>query len=110
MNLECGEIVLIEVPFHQAGGAKIRPAVVILDSADEDFLGAPITSRSRTGTYEISIVHWQSAGLNAPSTARIHKVAVLPKMAIKRRIGTLTLDDLAELQAGLCREFCPPST
>jgi mRNA-degrading endonuclease toxin of MazEF toxin-antitoxin module len=61
MNLLRGEIVLVEIPYHQEQGAKVRPAVVI-DTGDEDFLAAPVTSRVRDGTYEIAIEAWQAAG------------------------------------------------
>ena len=108
MNLTRGEIVLIEVPFHQAQGAKIRPAVVALDTGDEDCIVAPITSRARSGEHEFSITSWQAAGLNTSSNVRIHKVAVIPKAAVKRRIGALTPEDLNAVQVILCRVFCAP--
>jgi hypothetical protein len=33
--------------FHQSAGAKVRPALVLLDTGDEDFVAAPITSQAR---------------------------------------------------------------
>src|ERR1035438_9329312 len=48
MDLVPGDVVLVEVRFHQAPGAKVRPTVVVLDSGDEDFVGAPITTRVRS--------------------------------------------------------------
>ncbi|MGA2772454.1 MAG: hypothetical protein ABSG26_16700 [Bryobacteraceae bacterium] len=47
MTLRPGEVVLIRIEFHQTSGAKLRPAVILLDSADEDFVAAPITSHLR---------------------------------------------------------------
>jgi hypothetical protein len=35
MDLHPGDIILIEVQFHQTQGAKVRPAIVVLDSGDE---------------------------------------------------------------------------
>jgi hypothetical protein len=32
MDLHPGDIILIEVQFHQTQGAKVRPAIVVLDS------------------------------------------------------------------------------
>ena len=43
MTLRLGEVVLIRMQFHQAPGAKVRPAVVLLDPGDDDFVAAPIT-------------------------------------------------------------------
>ena len=40
MDLHPGDVILIEVQFHQTHGAKVRPALVVLDSGDEDFVAA----------------------------------------------------------------------
>ena len=48
MMLRLDEIILIRIAFHQTPGGKVRPTVVLLDSGDEDFVAAPITSRPRT--------------------------------------------------------------
>ena len=77
MALRFGEIVLIEVQFHQTQGSKIRPATVVLDSGDEDFVAAPVTSRPSATEFDLVLVDWRSAGLNVPSTVRLHKIAVL---------------------------------
>jgi len=53
--LRHGELVLVRVIFHQATGAKIRPGIVLLDSGDDDFVAAPITSQVRTSPYELEI-------------------------------------------------------
>ena len=47
MTLQFRDVVLSRLPFHQTGGSKIRPAVVLLDVGDDDFLMAPVTSRMR---------------------------------------------------------------
>jgi mRNA-degrading endonuclease toxin of MazEF toxin-antitoxin module len=107
MNLRRGDIVLVQIPFHQSEGMKTRPAVVVLDCGDEDFVAAPITSRSRQGDLELALADWHAAGLNAPSFARIHKLAVLSKASVRRVIGNLAVTDLAHLQAVLCRAYCP---
>jgi hypothetical protein len=33
--------------FHHTAGAKVRPALVLLDMGDDDFVAAPITSHAR---------------------------------------------------------------
>jgi len=68
---------------------------------------------SRGEVVPIKIPFQQAQGAkirNARSTARVHKLAVLPKDAIKRRIGVLTPDHFAGLGSVLCRAFCPLST
>ena len=45
MNLQAGDLVLIRIEFPQAAGGKVRPAVVVLDDGDDDFVAVPVTSR-----------------------------------------------------------------
>jgi mRNA interferase MazF len=106
MALRLGDIVLIEVRFHQADASKVRPAAVVLDTGDDDFVAAPITSRPGVAEFDMALRDWRSAGLNVASTMRLHKVAVLSKANIRRTIGRLTASDLASVQAKLCRAFC----
>src|SRR5579871_2199754 len=49
MDLVHGDIVLIDIRFHQAEGSKIRPVVVVLDSGDQDFVAIPVTPRKQSG-------------------------------------------------------------
>jgi mRNA interferase MazF len=84
-----GEILLIRIGFHQTPGGKLRPALVLLDSGDDDFVAAPITSRPRTSDFDVPIQRWREAGLNAASTIRVHKLTVLAKDEVVRRLGQL---------------------
>jgi mRNA interferase MazF len=106
MALRFGDIVLIEIDFHQMQGSKVRPAAVVLDSGDDDFVAVTITSRFGGAEFDLALQDWRSAGLNVPSAVRIHKIAVLSKANIRRIIGTLAEADVASVQARLCRAFC----
>jgi mRNA interferase MazF len=57
---------LIRIDFHQTPGGKLRPAVVLLDAGDDDFVAAPITSRSRVSDFDVLVHGWREAGLNKP--------------------------------------------
>ena len=83
----------------------MRPAVVLLDASDDDFVAAPITSRQRVSSFDIPIHHWREAGLNTASTIRVHKPAVLAKDEIVRRLGELVEADRAALIKALRRAF-----
>lgn len=107
MNLRAGDLVLIRLPFPQAPGSKVRPAVVVLDDGDDDFVGAPTTSRAGRSEFDLPIVDWQAAGLNVRSVARLHKVATLYKNDILRAVGQLSALDIARLADALCRAYCP---
>jgi mRNA interferase MazF len=78
----------------------------VLDAGDEDFVAAPITSRPGRAEFDLPLQDWRSAGLNVPSTVRIHKVAVLSKANVRRTVGRLTASDLASVQGKLCQAFC----
>jgi mRNA-degrading endonuclease toxin of MazEF toxin-antitoxin module len=105
MPLQPGDIVLIRIEFHQRPGGKLRPAVILLDSADEDFVAAPITSHSRVSDFDVPIHQWHEAGLNTPSTIRAHKLTVLAKDGIVRRLGELGGPDRTALREVLRRTF-----
>jgi len=79
--------------FHQTAGGKVRPAIVLLDTGDDDFVAAPVTSRPRLSEYDLPIKEWKTAGLNVPSFLRVHKLTVLPKSGIARQLGSLAERD-----------------
>jgi mRNA-degrading endonuclease toxin of MazEF toxin-antitoxin module len=107
MNLRAGDLVLIRIPFPQGTGSKVRPAVVVFDEGDDDFVAAPVTSRAGRSQFDLTITDWHAAGLNVPSVARIHKLATLHKSDLIRTIGRLSPTDLEPLLAGLCHAYCP---
>jgi mRNA-degrading endonuclease toxin of MazEF toxin-antitoxin module len=79
--------------------------VVLLDSGDDDFVAAPITSRPRTSDFDVAIQRCREAGLNTASTIRAHKLTVLTKDEVVRRLGELTESDLVALRAVLRNAF-----
>lgn len=107
MTLQLGEVVLIRVQFHQAAGAKVRPAVVLLDAGDDDFVAAPVTSRPRQSEFDLVIKDWRAAGFNVASAVRVHKLTVLAKSEIVRTLRSLSDPDRDALTQLLCRAFCP---
>lgn len=74
-----GEILLLAFPFADATGVKRRPALVLLDSGDEDIVVARVTSQIAQTSFDVEIVAWQEAGLLLPSVVRVHKLATLEK-------------------------------
>ncbi|MCX6594783.1 MAG: type II toxin-antitoxin system PemK/MazF family toxin [Acidobacteria bacterium] len=106
MKLQTAEVVLIRMQFHQSPGSKVRPALVLLDPGDEDFIAAPITSQARTSDFDLALTDWPAAGLNVPSTVRVHKLSVLAKADIARRLGRCSVADREAVLNLLCRVFC----
>lgn len=105
MRLQAGEVILIRMEFHAAAGGKVRPAVVLLDAGDDDFVAAPITSQPRNSEFDLPIQQWRAAGLNVGSTIRVHKLTVLAKGEIVRRLGALAGPDREALISLLRRAF-----
>jgi mRNA interferase MazF len=89
-SYQAGDLVLVDFPFTVSGPGKPRPALVILDTGDADVLLARVTTQPRTTAFEVVLSGWQQAGLLAPSTARLHKMATLAKSRVLRRLGTLS--------------------
>jgi mRNA-degrading endonuclease toxin of MazEF toxin-antitoxin module len=81
----------------------VRPASVLLESADDDFVAAPITSSRRVSGFDVPILQWREAGLNTASTIRVHKLTVLAKDEIVRRLGELADADRIALSEVLRR-------
>ncbi len=93
-----GEIVLLSFPFANAVGTKRRPALVLLDTGDEDIVVGRLTSQVARGPFDVELVEWKQAGLLVPSIVRVHKVATLEKRLVERRLGTLTAGDWARVR------------
>jgi mRNA interferase MazF len=70
MQYERGDLVLIAFPFSSTTETKQRPALVLLDTGDEDILVARVTTQSNTTPFDVTIRDWKAAGLLAPSTIR----------------------------------------
>jgi mRNA interferase MazF len=87
-----GEIVL--VLFLQSDGErKKRPALVILDTGDDDIVLAPITTKERKGVGDYKISNWQEGGLLLGSWVRLTKIACIEKNNVERLFGKITLFD-----------------
>lgn len=90
-----GEIVLLAFPFTDSAAVKKRPALVLLDTGDGDVLVARLTTQSFPSLYEIALTDWNTAGLLAPSFAKINKLATLETSLVERKLGKLADADLA---------------
>jgi len=106
MTLQFGEVVLIRMQFHQTIGGKVRPALVLLDTGDNDFVAAPITSQPRRSDYDLAMADWRAAGLNVASYVRVHKLTVLAKTDILRSLALVSGRDRDSVYAILYRIFC----
>jgi len=106
-NYRRGEVILVSFPFADATGAKRRPALVLLDTGDEDIIVARVTSQIAQTVFDVELVEWQQAGLILPSVVRVHKVVTLEKRLGERRLGTLTSSEWAQIRAKMQQPGLP---
>ena len=93
-----GEIVLLEFPFTDAAGMRRRPALVMLDTGDDDIVVARVTTGSARDEFDVEAREWSSAGLLLPSIVRIHNVATIEKRLVERRLGMSSGLDLTRVR------------
>jgi mRNA interferase MazF len=98
-----GDVVLVKFPFTSGAGSKLRPALVILDTGDDDLVVARITTHTSLTLFDVVVVDWRGAGLLAPSNARLHKLATIEKSDIHRSLGHLQPTDSQRVAAVLRR-------
>ena len=105
ISFKPGDVVLVAFPFTASGATKERPAVVLLDTGDDDLVAARVTTQMHRTPYDVSLTDWKRAGLLAPSVLRLHKVATLAKSRVSRRLGRLDAGDRQNVAAVLTRLF-----
>jgi mRNA interferase MazF len=100
-SFQPGDLVLVDFPLTVSGQGKPRPALVLLDTGDADILLARVTTQNQHTTSDVAISDWQPAGLLAPSTVRLHKLATLAKSRVQRVLGSLSVRDRQQVRTVL---------
>jgi mRNA interferase MazF len=106
VDYQPGDVVLLWVPFSGGAGGKNRPALVMQDTGDLDFVVATVTSYSVRDSLDVSLQDWRQAGLLLQSTARVHKLETLEKRLVRRVLGRLSAHDWNNVQAVVRRLWC----
>lgn len=88
-----GEIILCDFPFSSGKGNKIRPALILFDLGRDSII-CRVTSVLHTGSFDILIKDWKTAGLLKPSVARIDRIITAEKTIFIRHLGVLSPLDL----------------
>ena len=104
-----GQVVVVEVPFSDLSGTKLRPALIV--SAERfhrglpDVIACPISSQpryhERPGAGDCPLRHWRRAGMRHRSTVRVSKLLAVDKQIVRRTLGTLSPGDLAQVEQTL---------
>ena len=103
-----GEVLLAWLVFSDGQGAKRRPVLVVRDFGDADLLVVPITSHPVRTPADVTVFHWQEAGLKLPSTVRVEKLASIEKTCVAQELGKLSPADLVKVRealAAICKQI-----
>jgi mRNA interferase MazF len=104
-SFAAGDIVLLQFPFTDAAGSKRRPALVLLDTCDEDIVVARVTGQLSATPQDVALYEWKQAGLLLPSVVRLHKVATLQRGLLDQKLGRLAPGDWSRVVLTL-RQIC----
>jgi len=100
-----GDVVLLEFPFTDTAGSKRRPALILLDTGDDDIVVARVTGQLSAAPQDVTLDEWQQAGLLLPSVIRLHKVATLERRLVDKKLGRLMPADWSRVVLTL-RQTC----
>lgn len=95
-HLRRGDVVLTQFPFTDLSGSALRPALIVSQGAiGQDVVLASISSVLRGSaiptdqTVEVSHPEFKMTGLRVASVIRAHKLAVVERQIIVRRLGKI---------------------
>ena len=105
ISYQAGDLILVDFPFAGGKQVKTRPALVILDTGDADFVAARVTTQAVSASQDVPISDWQGAGLLAASIVRLHKLATLEKSLVRRVLGSLQPADRKQVSAVMKQHY-----
>lgn len=99
MNVQRGDVILVDFPYSSGAGSKVRPALVIQNDRDNARLTNTIIAQI-TGTtqraleptqvlIELNTSEGQQSGLRFDSVVNCVNLATVDKNKILRRLGSL---------------------
>lgn len=97
-SFQFGEVVILPFTYADLQSGKRRPALVLVDTGDDDILVAKITTQKYDSRFDVPIEDWNLSSLLAPSFARLHKLLAVEKTHVLQRVGFLTSPDLARMR------------
>src|SRR5829696_7865292 len=99
MNVQRGDVVLVDYPYATGGGTKVRPVLVIQNDRDNQRLlntiVAQITSVTRRAVeltqllIEIATLDGQQSGLRQDSVVNCVNLLTLDKSRVLQKLGNL---------------------
>ncbi len=108
ISVSRGDVVLVDYPYSDRAGSKVRPCVVVQNDADnqrlDDTIVVLITSRTRftSGRSTELLITAQSesgkrAGLIFDSAVQAQNLVTIDRSFIRRKIGSLPAGTMADV-------------
>ena len=93
VKLAVGEVVLVSFPFSNLQGQKVRPALILAEAEQSDFILCQITSNPYSSKFAIMIDQkgFERGGLPVTSYARPNKLFTANSSIIKKSAGQLNI-------------------
>ncbi len=112
MQADRGDVVMVDFPFGEGSGSKLRPAVVIQCDADNRRLGtlivAMITKKTalvgrepRHILIDVSTEAGKASGLWLQSVVNCSQLATIKPARVVRRLGRLSDSLMAQISSSL---------
>lgn len=92
-----GDIVLITFPFTDLSGSKLRPAVILAETAFDLTVCFITTQLQWQETTDIQLLPTSFNGIRKQSLIRTSKIATLNKVLAKGLLGRLNASELEDL-------------
>lgn len=111
MNVQRGEVVLVDFPYASRGGSKVRPVLIVQNDRDNvrltNTITVQITSVTRRALeptqllIDIATPEGKQAGLRQDSVVNCVNLYTLAKTDILRKLGALSPQLLQQINACL---------
>jgi len=100
-----GDVVLLSFPFTDLSGSKLRPAVVLVESALDVTVCFVTTQLFWKDENDLKLSANQHSGIKKESLLRVSKIATLDKAFLKGTIGSLNPEEILDLNKKLKMVF-----
>lgn len=89
--MRSGDVVLLDFPYSDLSGSKVRPAMVLADAGGTDFVACQITSNRDADplAIELNAASFAAGGLKTASFARPGKLFTANRRIVIRRVAML---------------------
>ena len=100
-----GAVVLVRFPFSDLSASKLRPAVVLAEVGQGDFILVQVTSNPYADARAVALTEasFKSGGLERTSYVRPGKLFTANALLVARTVGELTPDAAEQVLSAILR-------